>query len=245
MTSHIQLGKNPLISIKEAVLLVPYSRDYITRLAREEKIVALQFNRQWLVDPTSLVNFFNQAKIEENVRRRHLSELRRREIEVRDEFIRSLEILGNKQVSSFYITHVRSFSVVACGLMVGILFYLASTNLTPNRIELIAQLPQSFFTIFNRNKLPENPVIAAISNTDVFYEAQEITESMPLSQGILLSPASTTASLEDLGILFSDEVRVEMLSTTTGVVYLNHVGAAPVPFVRVPSDGGSSVEVTP
>lgn len=245
MTSSIQLGKNPLIPLKEAVLLVPYSRDYIARLAREEKIVALQFDRQWLIDPTSLTNFFNQAKIEDVVRRRHLSELRRREIEIRDEFVRTIEVLGQKQAGSPYVTHAQSGLVVLCGLIVGILFYAASINLTPGRRELIAQIPQNIFSSFIVNDSAEVHEVAVSRGVEVFYEALEVTESIPLSQGILLAPASTTESLDALGILFSDEVQVSMLSTTTGVVYLDRDNALPVPFVRVPSAGNGSEELAP
>jgi len=233
MTQRFQLGNNELVPLKEAVLLVPYSRDYISRLAREGKIVAFQFNRQWVVDSASLLNFYDQAKIEEGVRRHHLKELRLQEREVREMFALSLETLDLQHSSARYHTHKKTVAVVLCGLIVGLFSYTLSLQVTPQRAALIAQIPQN---LFGANSSHTKVVVAADISPVVsgLYVANEVTESFTLSHGLVLASASTTDSLEDIQVLFSDEVVVEMTSTTTGQITLPGLEGNKIPFVRVP-----------
>lgn len=236
MALSIQLGNNPLVPLKEAVKVVPYSRDYIARLAREGKIVALQFERQWLIDSVSLKNFYDQAKIEEGVRRQLLSDLRRREIEIRDTFVASLQNLEKRQEVFVYRTHTKTAMVMLCGLCAGILFYVSFMQLDAGRMNMIAQIPSdvlAYFWVEPAARVADGSVVASR-----FYEAVEVTETLDLSNGILLAPASST-EITDIQELFSDQVTVEMTSTTTGVVYLNDANQTSLPFVRVASPAES------
>jgi len=50
------------LSTKEASEIVPYSREYIGRLAREKKVRSALLGGKWIVSISSLQNFHNQAK---------------------------------------------------------------------------------------------------------------------------------------------------------------------------------------
>lgn len=56
---------------------VSYSRDYITRLAREGKILATHVGRQWFVDLDSLNNYIDTTAKETEVRKRCLAKKER------------------------------------------------------------------------------------------------------------------------------------------------------------------------
>ena len=54
MSVTFEIDGKKLQSIKSAAKLTSYSRDYITRLAREQKIVASFIERKWFIDIESL-----------------------------------------------------------------------------------------------------------------------------------------------------------------------------------------------
>ena len=68
MLAQVKINGDTFLPIKEAAKLVLYSRDYVARLAREQKIVAMQVERQWFVDTVSLKNFAETAELEQTVR---------------------------------------------------------------------------------------------------------------------------------------------------------------------------------
>ena len=108
MSSAVQLGSVQLIPVKEAAEFVPYSRDYVARLAREGKVAAVQIDRQWFVDVISLQNFFAHATIEESVRKRHLSSKRKRDLEVKEVYQQQLQTIYTKHNSAHKAAVVRS-----------------------------------------------------------------------------------------------------------------------------------------
>ena len=61
-----------MMPAKSAAQLVGYSPDYVGRLAREKKIVAVQSGRQWMIDTESLKLFQLQAEAEKRARHEEL-----------------------------------------------------------------------------------------------------------------------------------------------------------------------------
>ncbi len=55
------------LTTKEASEIIPYSREYIGRLAREKKVRSALVGGKWIVSLASLQDFYEQAKIEEEV----------------------------------------------------------------------------------------------------------------------------------------------------------------------------------
>lgn len=57
-----------------------YTRDYILMLARDRKVRAEKIGHKWYVDPQSVDDFFSKAKEVREIRRRIVSEDRKREL---------------------------------------------------------------------------------------------------------------------------------------------------------------------
>jgi len=83
MTNALVFNNKKLLPIRDASSQVSYSKDYITRLAREGKITATWVGRQWFVDVESLKAYEVDAQAEQQLRQRRLSEERKRESELR------------------------------------------------------------------------------------------------------------------------------------------------------------------
>ena len=235
MSSALQLESAQLLPIKAASELVPYSRDYVARLAREGKIIAVYIDRQWFVDTTSLKNFYTNALLEESVRKRYLSVVRKHDLEVKEVYRTRLEKVAQKHKACDVVVAVHSGLVVVCGLVTGLFLMTANSYLTNERLQFLAQLPAVGFLstgfVANVTGLPD-------TQETVFSDfiVIESDTALSLENGILLLPkvtASTTAAVNEF---FSDPVTVVMVSTTTGIIRSQNVASSitEMSFVRVP-----------
>ena len=142
MSATIQLNSRQLLPLKEAATAVSYSRDYVARLAREEKITAVLINRQWMIDVGSLKNFSELSQLESEVKKNHLREIRKHELAVRQEYAERLNTLQTKITSKNNTTLVHSLLVILFGIGTGLLLNFTNIYLPPGRLEVTAQLPQ-------------------------------------------------------------------------------------------------------
>ena len=126
MSEAIEIDGKELLPIREAVLQVSYSRDYVTRLAREGKIVASVIGRQWYVDLDSLKAYNEQSQIEQEIRKKQLSEERKRETEIH---LASVEKKTDREdkASSF---KTRALAGTAMVLTLGLLTGVSINNLS-------------------------------------------------------------------------------------------------------------------
>ena len=85
MSASIDINGKELLSIKEVISKVDYSRDYITRLAREKKIVATQIRRRWYIDLESLKNYQLVVQAEQEIKKRQLSDERKRDLSIKEQ----------------------------------------------------------------------------------------------------------------------------------------------------------------
>jgi len=83
MASSLLINNKEFITVKVAAEIFGYSRDHITRLAKGNKITALQNNRRWFVQVDSLQNYFEVQKLEAAARQSQLRLQRQRELSVR------------------------------------------------------------------------------------------------------------------------------------------------------------------
>jgi hypothetical protein len=231
MASLIQLGNVQLLPVKEAAEFVPYSRDYVARLAREGKVVATQIDRQWFVDVVSLQNFFTHATIEESVRKRHLSSLRKRDLEVRDVYRARLAEIVDKRNAVHRAALRKTGAVVLCGLFAGFIFIFANESHTPESVVSFAQT-------LTHGRVDDAAVVKSVTDASVLPGVNnpvvETDSSFDVSRGIVVLPSASSSSstVEDF---FSDPVTVEMTSTTSGSIR-NTVSNKAIPFVRVPTE---------
>ncbi len=221
-----------LIPVKTAADLVPYSRDYITRLARDGRVIAVQIDRQWFVDRTSLLNFQTHSEIEDAVRSRRLSQLRKSELEMRELRRVRLETLSQK-ISTRRHSLVQTMLILVCGVGTGVLMLSAAGVMNQSADSVLA-------LVFKNTWSASAPLVGGVT-----FEATKLaesgvseqTESLPLAGGIVLLPASA-ASATAATHFFSDEVTVLMVSPTTGVIRNDHTEMS---FVQVPDSATATV----
>ena len=237
MSSAVQLGSTQLLPVKEAAEFVPYSRDYVARLAREGKVVAVQIDRQWFVDVTSLQNFYANATIEESVRKRKLSSSRKRDLEVKEFYRTRLEAIAKKRHTNKQHAVVHTGLILLCGLGAGVLFTTASHYSDYAHLQMLAQLPRLVFekTVVEKLPLatPQVTTVLDVADQAMSYGIEVTDQSLDFRQGIVVLP-QTGSSTSTVADFFSDPVTVETTSDTSGTVR-NTVSDQTLPFVRVPA----------
>jgi len=234
MSSAIEIDGKKLLPIKEAVSNVSYSRDYVTRLAREGKIIASNIGRQWFVDLDSLVSYNEATTAEQEIRKKQLSEERKKE---QATHLALLERKEKSQRKEKYVPMKAAIaSVVVCtfGLMGGWSIHslvngettsgLFSNN-KPSVINSDSNLASASKGV---DKIPEALVASStFSVTEISGDVRE---------GVLLLPeGSLTATVTDM---FSDDVQV--LTNDKGVQVVVRVDeegmptGKVIPFVKIP-----------
>jgi hypothetical protein len=243
MSNVLEINGKPLCSIREASVQVSYSRDYITRLAREDKIVATYIGRQWFVDIESLKAYAESKALEQEIRSQHLSEERKRE-QAQKALVTKKTEQQNIRVGTFSFRAGAFTAVILfCGLGFGTVLHQNASWLewsAPRVVQAVdvnrAVVIQKDLNLSDGNKLNVVPV----DNTepiDILDEAtSEIKTLGEIKNGILLLPAGTDdVSPEDL---FSDPVEVVRLKDgTPALMKLDSRGfpvGEPIPFVDVP-----------
>ncbi len=250
MMSTLEIDGRTFSSIKEAAQLTSYSRDYITRLAREGKIAASYVGRQWFIDVTSLKNYAENIALEHEARKRLLSEERKQERRVR-EAVESLQTLHIKKSKTLHVRSVVAASLVlGFGLLSGLATYqvISFSEMPPMVVAKESNVGESTRVAITpqAESMPAQAGAAAVSRatpSTVTTEAEAVAEASatqrPLgdvTEGVLLLPQS--GSVAEVPALFSDTVEVRQLSDGTSVVVRvdaagNQIGNE-VPFVVVP-----------
>jgi hypothetical protein len=234
MSSSITLGAYTLFPIKDAVSAVPYSRDYISRLAREGKVMSVQVNRQWYIELGSLRKFYEQAQLEELARKTYLSEARRNELDVYEALngrLAELEVIREKGgVRSVW----KALVLITCGCLVGVLVQHVNSTFSP--IEMEGLMAQSI----GAWSMGDFKTAEVATATPQWYDAPvviETTSTLNFQDGIVLFPAGTNLDGQAVTELFSDEVMVTMQNATSGVIEFSGVnGTTTLPFLRIPEE---------
>jgi len=236
MILDLQLGSSQLLPVKEAAELVTCSRDYVTRLARENKITATLINRQWLVDIDSLKNFFAFSQYEIAVRKKHLCEIRKNELLVKQEFSEKINSLKINQDQIGTKTAVVSLTLLLCGIGTGLLLNFTNIYIPLDKVATLAQIPQSVATNFLYTLTGENEIVVYdewVSN----FGLMERTDKLLMSNGIIIFPANVSVSPDqnEIGNLFSDNTEIVMTGINTGFVRADGFqNGRSIPFVKIP-----------
>lgn len=256
MSTQLQIDGVTFLPIKEAAKVVSYSRDYVAKLAREEKIVASQIGRQWYVDLLSLKSFAEAAALEQEVRKQKLSAERKREQSIKSE-VRAIgaEVQARARRGRIQ-ARVFSVAVLLLGLVTGFGVYslegmLAAADHDVNVARLGAVAPRA--VAVEEVVLPEvTPMPTALYTTVLeqpVFVPEPSMETVPLTNApegiVLLSREGAVRDAAAVARLFSDEVSVRFdESQSLGVVtYLNSDGVeTEYQFVSVPAPMASSFE---
>ncbi|MFM2381734.1 MAG: hypothetical protein RLZZ76_501 [Candidatus Parcubacteria bacterium] len=229
MSEFISVNGKKYLTSGQLSGIFSYTPDYIGKLAREEKVLGIQIDRQWFIEPTSLEVYLQKIEIEKKIQKDTLRQKRKSE---RLAFERKNN-LGTELVSTKY-RGVQAASlaliVLSCGVLIGGLsFVTVSEQLTPT---IVAQGAHEVFSFVGDQVRPSLParVSSGLGSESLrggaastflhdegdvnTFVSEEKNEGMftVLPQGV----ATPTAPVTPLTILaentkqiqFSDEVRV-------------------------------------
>lgn len=239
MSAALSINGSNLVPIKEVLGSTGYTRDYIAKLAREGQIVAAQVGRQWYIDVASLENFKAASELEATVRRRHLSHVRRRERELKQEVEKHFDIVTVKHRRAVAQAVLQSVLILVVGFSTGYFVY-ALSHLNPG--VLFVQKAQTVWLaqklVLPSQSVPKEPIQPAVSTVvleEVYFSpTHEVVSFGSSSQGVLMLPSVATSAVA-VERLFSDPVQVVSLSQTNGEVVLNDGSTTrSLPFVVVP-----------
>ncbi len=235
----LEIDGKLLHPIKEASELVSYSRDYVTRLAREKKIVASYVGRQWFVDLKSLQSYVEAIILEQEIRKKQLSAERKRENQIR-EAVKQQHTLHLKKIKTL---HVKSVAVASLVLVFGLATGLIGSQL----ISFLNPLPVQVANTFDTQEIqsPDKVALSETSSDNFYYDensspthfqkTEELHSIGDIQNGILLLPEGDKATIE---VVLSDKVIVRELSDGTKVVVRVDANGREIgneiPFVTVP-----------
>lgn len=243
MSSSLETDNKKMQSVSVAAASVGYSRDYVTKLARDQKITAVQVGRQWFVEEQSLHEYAKQSLLEQKVRQQELSEIRKAE---REAVLQKAE--AEKIPTPFLARVTQQKSSVAMLLLLGVAstYSLVHFSQLANPNNSSAQVVGS--EIISEFKNVETDYEIAVGTTVSAQEPVPLTvdfsqESVRLSDienfenGILLLPYGTSTDVVAPEDLFSDKVKI--LTDEQGQEYVARVNeqnevVAEIPFVVVP-----------
>lgn len=227
MAGALEIDGKSLYPIKEAVQVTKYSRDYITRLARDGKIVASFIGRQWFVDVDSLNAYGASAALEMEVRKKQLSAERKEERRLQELAKRQ----RSRQADKARALHVRAVVATSFVLVAGLWAGVAAHSLLGGLQPASVHPAQLAAPVGDRaNTVAQAPVTRGGESTMSLGSLGEAAE------GVLLLPqGSASATVPEL---FSDTVEVRKLpSGAQEVVRVDAAGqpvGEPLPFVMVP-----------
>lgn len=234
MTSSLEINGSELQNIRLAAERTGYSRDYITRLAREEKIIASQINRQWFVDIDSLMKYADDVASEQSLRHQQLSEERRQErLALEKDNPSTKKTRTHSKRGMTLRSQTLAVGVLSLGLGLGFLLnQLPTLSSGFNTQVASAPLVQSL-----EEQTPGIDSVETDSTEGVnFSESTEFSPIKGASEGILLLPQEGSSSTNPAE-LFSDDV--EVLTDEHGQQFVARIDESgqvveKIPFVVVP-----------
>jgi len=241
MSSALEIDGKKFYPIKIVASEVSYSRDYITRLAREGKITATNVGRQWFVDLESLKSYSESSTIEADIRKKRLSEERKIEQE------KILAVNKKKSQREVKVKYFNAFATVTASLVLtfGLLggwatYYIldleAYKNIALN--SFVVTQPQVGLVPVSENIKVSTNVSPSVINSETIQQPSQMVRPIgdDVASGVLLLPQGGANAYATE--MFSDEVKVITADDGTQMIvrvdeYGNPTGNI-IPFVVVP-----------
>lgn len=232
----VEIDGKQLETIKTAADATGYSRDYITRLAREGKVIASQIGRQWYVDLDSLKEYEEATALEQKARQQQLSEERKQERSIR----RAHDVVRGGVAHHTLSPRAKKAAVAtgALAVMVGTIAHFAP--------ELAHVSESASASLISKESEREQAAMGEQKNHATEQSMHEkatarVVRHAALQNGMLLLPyASSSVTEKDLAEFFSDDVRLEIGSDGQSyVIMTNEEGSVieriPVMFAPAPA----------
>lgn len=244
MSSALEIDGKVLYPIREIVKSFSYSRDYITRLARSNKIDASYVGRQWFVNPESLERYVEAASLEQELRRKKLSIERKQEQQVKFAVAEKQKGRENRVRTLRVKVVTATCLIVGLGLMGGAAAVQAFPNLATvvlgAKVATLAGT-KTVITTSGTNKQEANLSSSVSEENQRALVLQEVPEKVVTSmgdvrEGVLLLPAG--GAVDSFADFFSDEVEVRTAADgRQAVVRIDEYGqpiGQEIPLVSVP-----------
>lgn len=238
MSTSFQIDNKTMKVVSTAAAAVGYSSDYVTKLARDKKINAVQVGRQWFVDESSLQAYVEQSIAEQKIRQQQLSKARKVERGKR---------VPKKMTGADHVRKQQpAIAAMACIGIASILSVITFFPSTPKIFDgaQIVAATQSLdfkethdgYEIAVGTTVEPQALPVEFSHTSI----QTMTGSSSLQQGVLLLPQSGVTSTSTIEQMFSDDIKI--LTDERGVTYVARVNEfneviSKIPFVVVPVEG--------
>ena len=127
MTQSLRINEKEYLPSVELGKQFGYTSDYVSKLARDEKILGTQVGRQWFVEPESLRTYIQQLDVEKKMYKENLS--RQRKLERQASSLPEKESLNDESIhQNNLLAAGQALAVVFCGLIVGGMSLTAYSN---------------------------------------------------------------------------------------------------------------------
>lgn len=208
MSQTIDINGVTFVTTRTAAKLARYSHDYLSKLARDGRVKAVQIGRQWYVDPVSLESFLTSAKLEKEVRRRQLRHERREERQAKELRERHEQNVVGRVVESNSVENVETprtslyrFRAVATAITAFFLFVAAGFSGSAAYLSIVAMLslvsselhqPITVFTVppIQTSSVQKMPMVASVSDAPTYssgvagvLSGQEVEEDAIATSG--------------------------------------------------------------
>ncbi len=206
-----------------------YTADYVSKLAREGKVLAQQVGRQWYIERESLTNFSHQASKQKIARKEELRKERKLERVARIQE-QQPERSQLPHPSHAFAHAVIVFTVVAVGACLGLVA--ADEGVGYKEIEAGSIAVLTDFTSLGHEEVFSGEEQVALLGwlKDYWFkfgkEGSETTQTEPVDQNaavetsetglVLLDPATDENVVDAVRRMFSDPVEVDLTEGDSG-----------------------------
>ena len=123
MSKSLFVGGKEYVPSAELAKIFGYTSDYVSRLAREKKVIAACIDRKWFIEKASLETFVQLSNNEKNNRRLELK--KQRKVEQMMYATQKKNKIAKKR-SYTHVALAQSVAVLMCGVFVGMLGFIVS-----------------------------------------------------------------------------------------------------------------------
>lgn len=236
MTQSLEINKKQYLSSAELAKKFDYTSDYISKLARDEKVLGTRVGRSWFIEPESLRTYIQQLEVEKRINKETLSRQRKLELVHKTPSRAPTETLESGQVFKPAFLAVGQAAIVfVCGILIGTVSYTAYTEgLQPddvfatvdNGVVHLSTSVQNNFEFISDLGMTSRPSVATplLSTTDGNQVLQDGTGPSLNTEGVYAEfPKSSNLELlaqpnyeednlspSELQLPFSDEIEVNV-----------------------------------
>ena len=127
MAKSLRINEKEYLPSVELARQFSYTSDYISKLARDEKVLATRVGRQWFIEPESLHVFTQQLEVEKRLRHDELSRQRKLE-RVSTEEVTKTRPGEISSLADHASALAQAVVVLVCGLLVGVMSWQMNSN---------------------------------------------------------------------------------------------------------------------